>query len=315
MKTIELSYPHSLQEEDLPAAAAAIGFFDGIHQGHQKVIQAAVKQAKSDNMESVVITFHPHPSVVLKGEKDVQYITPLKEKQKILQKMNVDRLYIIKFTKELSLLSPEKFINHFITGLNIKHLVAGFDFTFGHMGKGNMENIHMYTQGSCTTEVIEKVSSDQEKISSTRIRQLLEKGNVEETNILLGRSLRLTGTVVDGDKRGRTIGYPTANLDVSDEYLMPAEGVYAVEVLYKGVTYQGMANLGTSPTFVVGDVKPKLEVNILDYENNLYGEKLEIIWNKFIREEVRFNSVEELINEIEADEVKIRQYFSDRKKR
>lgn len=310
MRTIELTYPHTLLLEEIPETVAAIGFFDGVHKGHQEVIKTAVAQAKHKGMESAAITFHPHPSVVLNKEiQHVKYITPLREKQEIFQQLNVDRLYIIKFNKELSLLSPQNFIDHFIKGLHIKHLVAGFDYTFGHKGQGNMNEISTYADGSFETTVIEKVSRQDEKISSTKIRAFLSEGNVEEANELLGRNLSIRGIVINGDKRGRTIGYPTANLQVAEDALLPKNGVYAVKTFYKNISYEGMANLGTKPTFNDNETVPSVEVNIFDYNNDLYGEELKIEWCKFIRDEQKFNSVEDLVSQIKEDEVQIRNYF------
>lgn len=311
MRTIELTYPHTLVIEELPKTVAAIGFFDGIHKGHQKVIKTAVTKAKESNMESAVITFHPHPSVVLKKEKaHVQYITPIQEKQEILQQMNVDRLYIITFSKELASLSPQKFIDHFIIGLNVQHLVAGFDFTYGHKGEGNMDNIHSHARNAFDYTTIDKVELEKEKVSSTKIRTLLSEGNVEKVNQYLGRNLSVHGIVIDGDKRGREIGFPTANFEINPDALLPKIGIYAVKVLYKGEEYEGMASLGLNPTFKDGETKPTLEVNIFDYSNDLYGEELQIEWCNYIREEKKFNGVDELIEAIKMDEKQIRQYFS-----
>ena len=310
MKTIELTYPHSLPFNELPQTVGAIGFFDGIHMGHQEVINTAVIEAKKKSMESAVITFHPHPSVVLNSNtKHVKYITPFKEKQRILQELQVDRLYIIKFNRELSLLSPNDFIDHFIIGLNIKELVAGFDFTYGHKGKGTMNDVSLYAKGVFTSTTVQKVEADNEKISSTRIRNLLILGRIEEANSLLGRKLSVNGIVVDGDKRGKTIGYPTANLKISSDILLPKPGVYAVKVYYKNVSYEGMANLGTKPTFESNITEPSIEVNIFDYNNDLYGEELKIEWYSFIREERKFDGVDQLVSQLENDERNIRNYF------
>ncbi|WP_106497582.1 bifunctional riboflavin kinase/FAD synthetase [Lentibacillus sp. Marseille-P4043] len=312
MRTIKLTYPHTLALEELPETVAAIGFFDGIHLGHQNVIKTAVSEAKERNMESAVITFHPHPSVVLKKDvQHVQYITPLKEKQEVLQKMDVDRLYIITFNKELSSLSPQQFIDHFIIGLNIKHLVAGFDYSFGHKGKGNMNNIAEYTREEFTFTTIKKVELDDEKVSSTKIRELLHSGKVEAVKLLLGRPLTVSGIVIEGDKRGRTIGYPTANLQLDQDALLPKPGIYAVKVIYKNEAYEGMASLGTNPTFTANRKDLSLEVNILDYQNDLYGEELQMEWCKFIRDELKFDNVEALIDQIADDEKVIRAYFSN----
>ncbi|MFC0301377.1 bifunctional riboflavin kinase/FAD synthetase [Virgibacillus soli] len=312
MRTIELMYPHILQQQELPETVAAIGFFDGIHKGHQKVIKTAVSEAKKRGMESAVITFHPHPSVVLKADaKDVKYITPIREKQEILQQMNVDRLYLITFNKELSGLSPQAFLDHFIIGLNIKHVVAGFDFTFGHKGKGNMQTIGQLTRGFFTHTVIDKVEYDAEKISSTKIRELLATGDVTTVQQLLGRPLYLHGTVIDGAKRGRKLGFPTANLQFDSEILLPKTGIYAVKVIYKNESYDAMASLGFNPTFHDENQQRTLEVNILDYSHDIYGKELKLEWYAFIREEKKFSSVEDLIEQMKKDEVQIRQYFKE----
>ncbi len=310
MRTIELTHPHTLVPEELPETVAAIGFFDGIHKGHQKVIQTAVSKAKDKNIESAVITFHPHPSVVLKKDaKHVRYITPLREKQEILQQLDVDRLYVITFNKELASLEPQQFIDHFIIGLKIKHIVAGFDFSYGHKGQGNMELIKEQTRGLFEYTTIGKVELDSEKVSSSRIRELLQNGELEKANYLLGRPLTIQGVVVEGDQRGRTIGYPTANIRVNPDTLLPKIGVYAVKVLYKNEVYEGMANLGYNPTFTNEKTEPSVEVNIFDYNNDIYGEVLYVEWHKFIREEEKFNGVQELINHIENDEKCVRSYF------
>ncbi|WP_404459280.1 riboflavin biosynthesis protein RibF [Oceanobacillus kapialis] len=311
MRTFELTYPHSMVLNELPETVSAIGFFDGIHKGHQKVIQTAVNEAKDRGMESAVITFHPHPSVVLKKDvQHVKYITPIREKQEILQKLDVDRLYIIQFNKELAALSPQAFVDHFLKGLHIKHVVAGFDFSYGHKGKGNMQTIEEHANGVFSTTQVDKVVLDGEKISSTKIRSLLKEGRLEEVTNLLGRPLSVSGTVVKGDQRGRTIGYPTANISVNEEALLPKVGVYAVKVLYKHEVYEGMASLGFKPTFTDQLEEPVLEVNIFDYNNDLYGEELRVEWHSFIREEKKFTGVEALVNEIAADENKVRRYFS-----
>ncbi|MBP1968059.1 riboflavin kinase/FMN adenylyltransferase [Virgibacillus natechei] len=312
MRTFELTHPHSLMTEDLPSVVSAIGFFDGVHRGHQKVIQTAVTEAKNRNMESAVITFHPHPSVVLKkGTQHVQYITPIREKKEMLQKLNVDRLYVIEFNKELSSLSPQRFIDQFIIGLNIKHLVAGFDFSYGHKGQGNMDVMEEHTRGEFTYTAVDKVTIDDEKISSTKIREFLSTGKMQEANVLLGRPLNLAGVVIRGDQRGKAIGYPTANLQLSPDALLPKSGVYAVKVQYKNETYEGMASIGTNPTFTEERTDLSVEVNIFDYNNDLYGEELFIEWHKYFREEKKFDGVSELIDEIANDEIKIRRFFSN----
>src|SRR5699024_6183609 len=244
-------------------------------------------------------------------EDPVQYNTPLIEKQEILQQLDVDRLYIITFNKDLAALPPQAFIDHFIIGLNVKHLVAGFDYTYGHKGQGNIDKIESQTRNVFTYTTIDKLEAGNEKISSTRIRKLLETGKIKTVNDLLGRPFTTYGMVVDGDKRGKAIGYPTANLQVSPDALLPKTGIYAVRVLYKNEVYEGMANLGTNPTYTYDLKQPRVEVNIFDYNNDLYGEELQIKWYKFIRDEEKFNQIDALIQQIADDEKNIRKYFSE----
>ncbi|MCC2249237.1 bifunctional riboflavin kinase/FAD synthetase [Virgibacillus sp. AGTR] len=311
MRTFELEYPHALVFNELPETVTAIGFFDGIHCGHQRVIQTAVSEAKNRNMESAVITFFPHPSVVLKKDaQHVKYITPLREKKEILKRLGVDRLYIIKFNKELASLSPQGFIDHFIKGLNIKHVVAGFDFSYGHKGKGNMETIKEHAADAFSYTTISKVELDNEKISSTRIRECLKKGQIEKANELLGRPLIVDGIVIKGEQRGKALGYPTANIDTNRDALLPKTGVYAVKIIYKNERYEGMASLGVNPTFTPDLLEPVLEVNIFDYNNDLYGDELLVEFHAFIREEQKFAGAAQLIKKIAEDEVKIRNYFT-----
>ncbi|MFD1412939.1 bifunctional riboflavin kinase/FAD synthetase [Oceanobacillus jeddahense] len=312
METIELSYPHTLSKEDLPETVSAIGFFDGIHKGHQRVIQQAVDKAKQKNMESAVITFFPHPSVVLrKDTQHVKYITISSEKQAILDDLQVDRLYIIQFNQDLSKLSPQEFIDHFIIGLNIKHLVAGFDYSFGHKGQGKMADMQDYARDVFTWETIGKVTLEKEKISSTRIRAALATGDMEQVEQLLGRTFKTTGLVVKGASRGRELGYPTANLAISKDALLPKQGVYATRVYYKGEVYGGMANIGTNPTFTDEIEDMSVEVFLFDFDGDLYGEELMIEWLSYTREEIKFDSKEALIERMQQDEQEIRAYLQD----
>lgn len=313
MKTIELSYPHTLHKEDLPETVSAIGFFDGIHKGHQKVIQQAIDKAAQNNMESAVITFFPHPSVVLKKDAaHVKYLTLPSEKQEIVEELGVDRVYIIRFNEELSKLSPQAFIDHFIIGLNIQHLVAGFDYSFGHKGKGKMADMQHYARDAFTWETVDKVTLKEEKISSTRIRQALAAGEMEEAEQLLGRPYTISGVVVKGASRGRELGYPTANLAIPKETLLPKQGVYAARVYRKDRVYGGMANIGTNPTFTEDQVDMSVEVYLFDFDDNLYGEELTMEWLSHTRDEIKFDSKEALIERMQQDDQEIRAYLENR---
>jgi riboflavin kinase / FMN adenylyltransferase len=310
METIYLTYPHQLKREEVPNTVAAIGFFDGLHKGHQTVIKFAVSKAKENGMASAVITFYPHPSVVLKNNHDVKYITPLHEKEEILEGLGVDKLYIITFNKELSAQSPQDFIDHFIIGLNIKHVVAGFDFTYGHKGQGNMEVIEEHSRGAFSHTMIDKVTLHNEKISSTKIRGLLDSGDVEQANVLLGRALTTSGTVIKGDQRGRDLGFPTANIMYHEEAHLPKPGIYAVRLRVDGKSLDGMASLGTNPTFTEDRIDLSLEVYIFDFNQDIYGKEVVVEWYKFIRDEEKFDSVEALIERMQEDEKQIRSFLA-----
>lgn len=312
MEVIKLSYPHNLAKENIAETVAAIGSFDGIHLGHQKVIKTAVSVAAKQQKKSAVISFYPHPSVVLQNKgQDVKYLTPEAEKIRILTDLQVDYLYIIEFNKTFSKLSPAQFIEAYIIGLNITHLVAGFDFRFAHKGAGNMDNIHDYSRGLFTTEVVEKVEGKYGKVGSSQIRAALEKGKIPTVNEELGHVFQTQGTVVRGDARGRTIGFPTANLTVSPEALLPKQGVYAVKIVVRGQTYNGMANLGLVPTFKSGVTKPTLEVYIFDFDEDIYGDEVHVLWYEFIRDEQKFAGIDAIVEQLTADEQAIREFFKE----
>jgi|SRR5690625_1783191 len=310
MKVINLQHPHHMSKENLPETVCAIGFFDGIHLGHQRVIKSAIQQAEEQKRESAVISFHPHPVIVLSnGKKNIKYITPPDNKIKVLEHLGIDRLYLIEFDKKLSSLEPQQFIDYFIAGLNVKHLVAGFDFTYGFKGAGNMNNIAKFAKDRFTFTTIEKVTTANEKISSTHIRELISQGQIQAVNRLLGRRFETSGTVIKGDQRGRTIGYPTANLQVHPDALLPKTGVYAVQATINDQSYFGMANLGFRPTFEKDQSRPLLEVHLFNMNENIYDAQLHIEWYKFIRSEKQFQSVDQLIAQLNKDETFIRNYF------
>ncbi|MCA0969093.1 bifunctional riboflavin kinase/FAD synthetase [Halobacillus litoralis] len=298
------------QSLEVEPSAVAVGFFDGVHKGHQAVIQKAKEQADYMGIRCAVMTFDPHPSVVLKKEKvNAKYITPLKEKEEILSSMGVDYLYVVTFDKELAQLSPQAFVDDFFAGLHVRHVVAGFDFSFGHKGKGTMDMLPELSRGRFSQTVIPKVEKEEDKISSTRIRGLLDEGGVQEVESLLGRPFTMKGTVVEGEKRGRTIGYPTANVNVGSDYYFPSTGVYAVSVRVEGSTYYGMANLGVKPTFE-GERQPSLEVHIFDLNQDLYGMTISVQFKDKVRDEKKFSGIEALKGQLSDDEAQIRHFFS-----
>ncbi|HLS66529.1 MAG TPA: bifunctional riboflavin kinase/FAD synthetase [Pseudogracilibacillus sp.] len=310
MEVIRLTYPHQLLKTPLPNTVAAIGFFDGLHNGHRAVIEKAVQIANESNRESAVISFTPHPLTVLsKEEIDIQYVTTLREKITLFEKLKIDRFYIITFDKQLSQLSPEQFLDHFIHGLHITHVVAGFDFTFGHKGIGNSSNLKEFSSKPIDVTVMDAVTYDDEKISTTRIKKLIKNGEVERVKPLLGRYYETTGTVIQGDSRGHTLGFPTANLSIAPDKLLPKKGVYAVKVYWNDEIYYGMTNIGVKPTFSKHAQELSVETHILDFTETIYGEQLVVEWIQHIRSEKKFSGIDEIVAQLKKDEANVRKLF------
>lgn len=301
MEIHRLQYPDRIHIEDGQEYSLAIGFFDGLHLGHQQVIRTAKQKAEELQIRTAVMTFNPHPSHLFRKER-VGYITSHEEKLRVLESIGVDVLFIVQFDWELAKLSPEQFVAQFIKGLHIKHVTAGFDFTFGAKGAGTMEDMKQLSDGEYGVTIVEKVNFNGEKISSTRIRQLLQIGDVEQTAKLLGRPFRTIGTVVDGDKRGRLLGFPTANIETEENVIIPANGVYAVHFTIDGEVYNGVCNIGVKPTFHHPSIrKATAEVHVLDFDGDLYGKRASIDWLYRIRAERKFDSIEALTAQISKD--------------
>lgn len=314
MEVKKLSFPFNLEKHEFPPLAMALGYFDGVHRGHQQVIVEAKKQAENRGLHSAVMTFDPHPSVVLgKNEKHVQYITPLTEKIRIIERLEIDYLFVVQFTAEFANLLPQEFIDQFVIGLNVKHVVAGFDFSYGRMGKGNMETLPFHSREEFSYSVIPKFSEGDEKVSSTRIRRLLKEGKTDELPNLLGRFYSTTGTVVHGDKRGRTIGFPTANVNVNEEYIIPPLGVYAVRMKVKNHWYNGVCNVGFKPTFNKDSLKVSIEVHLFDFNQDIYGEEVVIEWHLYLRKEQKFSGIDELVAQIDRDKQTAITYFENKR--
>lgn len=308
LKTIYLEYPIN-QELEQKDTVVALGYFDGVHLGHQTVIQTAKSIAEKNGWLTAVMTFHPHPAIVLGKADRIPAITPLFEKEKIIKELGVDILYVVTFNEAFSKLSPQQFVDEYLIDLSVKHVVAGFDYTYGRYGKGTMQTMPEHSRGKFEVTTIEKVEKNNVKISSTLIRSLISEGNVEVLPEYLGRFYEMTGHVVTGEQRGRTIGFPTANLSVSSEYVVPKTGVYAVKVKYKGKIYNGILNLGFKPTFHEQLSEPTIEVHIFDFDQNIYGEHLTIEWRKRLRDEKKFSSVDDLIKQIHEDKKAAETYF------
>jgi riboflavin kinase / FMN adenylyltransferase len=311
---MEIVYVEQVQEVEKlnpKPSVMALGYFDGVHIGHQKVISKTIELAKQKALDAAVMTFYPHPSIVLrKDAQTTNYITPLHQKIKEIEKLGIDVLYIVNFNMELASLIPQEYVDRFLIGLNVKHVVAGFDFTFGQKGKGNMETMPFHSRGIFEQTVIDKVENTGLKISSTLIRELLHSGEVHVIPAYLGRYFEIEGKVVDGEKRGRTIGFPTANIAYDESYMVPPTGVYVVRMKVGSNWYNGVANIGYKPTFLEErPTKPTIEVHLINFNGSIYGETVNVEWHARLREEKKFQSVQELIEQILKDKKKAERYF------
>ncbi|MFK2825040.1 bifunctional riboflavin kinase/FAD synthetase [Bacillus sp. B190/17] len=313
MKVYMLRHPHNLQKNNFPSIVMALGFFDGVHTGHQQVIRAAVAKAKSQGIKSAVMTFDPHPSVVLGNKhKQIKYITPIDEKIEKIESLEVDYLFIVRFTSDFAALEPQQFVDEYIIGLHVKHVVAGFDYTYGRLGKGTMETLPFHSRGAFTSTTVDRFEHDKEKVSSTKIRRLLSEGSVGEAARLLGRLYEIKGTVIHGDKRGRKIGFPTANIEVNEDQLIPETGVYAVKLKVKEQWHNGVCNIGYRPTFKHPDEHSlSVEVHVFDFHRSIYGEEVSIKWYTRLRGEQKFDGIDALIAQINQDKQAAASYLKE----
>ncbi|MED3512990.1 bifunctional riboflavin kinase/FAD synthetase [Bacillus subtilis] len=316
MKTIHMTHPHHLIKEEQAKSVMALGYFDGVHLGHQKVIGTAKQIAEEKGLTLAVMTFHPHPSHVLGRDKEPKdLITPLEDKINQIEQLGTEVLYVVKFNEVFASLSPKQFIDQYIIGLNVRHAVAGFDFTYGKYGKGTMETMPDDLDGKAGCTMVEKLTEQDKKISSSYIRTALQNGDVELANVLLGQPYFIKGIVIHGDKRGRTIGFPTANVGLNNSYIVPPTGVYAVKAEVNGEVYNGVCNIGYKPTFYEKrPEQPSIEVNLFDFDQEVYGAAIKIEWYKRIRSERKFNGIKELTEQIEKDKQEAIRYFSNLRK-
>ncbi|WP_251516559.1 MULTISPECIES: bifunctional riboflavin kinase/FAD synthetase [Staphylococcus] len=303
MKVIEITHPIQEDQYIKEDVAMAFGFFDGMHRGHAKVFETLNQRAEETGLKKAVMTFDPHPSVVLNPErKRTDYLTPIQDKVEIMESYGIDYCLIINFSSKFASVSVEDFIENYIINNHVKECVAGFDFTFGKYGKGNMMILDQVEHFNTTT--VYKQERESEKISTTDIRKALKEGELQDANDSLGYRYRIKGTVVQGEKRGRTIGFPTANVEPSDDYVLPKKGVYAVtmEIGPESKLYRGVANVGVKPTFHdPAKAQIVIEVNLFDFDENIYGERVIVYWHHFLRPEIKFDGIDPLVEQMNKD--------------
>jgi len=283
-----------------------IGTFDGVHLGHQKIIKRLVELKQKQGGEIVLFTFDPHPRKILFPEqKDLKLITTTEEKCDILKQFGVDHVLVYPFTTEFSKMQAQDYISNIIVkGLKTKTLVIGYDHRFGSNREGSIDTLKQFAPiYHFDLEEIPAQEINQLNVSSTRIRKAIEDGDIQTANDFLGYTFFITGEVIKGKQLGRTIGYPTANIFIDNaDKLIPKIGVYAVNVVLKGVTYKGMLNVGTNPTTDF-DNKIKIEVNIFDFDADIYGDTLKVEFVKWIRNEEKFANLDELKQALANDKL------------
>lgn len=301
---IALQYPI----EETPAVQSAlpktlaIGHFDGVHRGHQNVIAQAVATARAAGLQAAVMTFHPHPKEVLGGNgPNAACLTPLEDKMKRFRKLGVEVVYIVQFDLDFAGVSPAEFVERVLRPLGVKRAIVGFDFTFGARGAGKPETLTALGEPDIGVEIVDPYMLNGDKVSSTRIREALAEGRPEEAASLLGEPYAVRGVVVQGEGRGKKLGYPTANIAQEAGFTVPRQGVYAIMAEVDGQRLPGVMNIGVKPTFHDTLPEPVLEAHLFDFDADLYSKTVTVQFIAFLRTERKFAGIDELIAQIHAD--------------
>lgn len=299
--------------ENFPASEGSIvtiGTFDGVHLGHQQILKQLIDTSQQSKLKSVLLTFFPHPRMVLQPDISMRLIQTIEEREKALRKTGLDYLVIHPFSEKFSRLSADDYVKQILVDkLNVRKVVVGYDHRFGRNRTASLEDMYNYADIH-DFEVIEidakKIKST--AVSSTKIRKAIDQGDIALANSYLGDPFTLEGVVVHGDKRGRELSYPTANIELQNKHkIIPKQGVYLIQSDIDNQVVYGMMNIGTKPTF--DTTNPSIEVHFFDWNGDLYDQTLQVKLLKWIREEQKFGSVEELQAQIHADERYCRSYI------
>jgi riboflavin kinase / FMN adenylyltransferase len=297
---------HSIDDfQRLGYAVVTSGTFDGVHLGHQTILHRLKEIAEKNKGETVVITFWPHPRLILKPEEEsLKLLNTFEEKAELLKDQGIQHLLRIPFTKEFSQITSQEFITKILVDkIGTRKLVIGYDHRFGRNREGSFEQLMINGPAyGFDVEEIPRQDIDHVGVSSSKIRKALEEGDVTTANHFLGKSYSISGSVIKGDKLGRVLGYPTANIDVDSHHkLVPAEGIYAVTIDYEHKTYKGMLYIGNRPT--VDGSRRSIEVNIFDFNKEIYGERLKLNIISLLRKDSKFKDLEELKEQLHKDKV------------
>lgn len=281
-----------------------VGTFDGIHLGHKKIIADLIRIKKEKNLRSVIVTFEPHPQIILRNKNTtIRLLSTTEEKLREFENLGIDLVYILNFTKEFSEIHAEDFYRDYLIGrVGLTDIVFGYDHNFGKNREGNYDTLKDFSaKYGIDVHKVDEFKINGYKVNSTTIREFLINGEMENAAYILGHNYYLTGKVVYGDRRGSTIGFPTANVKPLSEYkLVPKNGVYFVSAEVKGKKYSGMMNIGKRPT-VAEQNEIFLEVNIFDFNSDIYGDVIRIDFIKYLRDEKKFNSLDELVMQLNKD--------------
>ncbi|WP_434037096.1 bifunctional riboflavin kinase/FAD synthetase [Formosa sp. 4Alg 33] len=295
------------------STVVTIGTFDGVHLGHQKILKRLVNTAKETHLKSVVLTFFPHPRMVLQNDANIKLIHTIEERSDILEQSGLDYLCIQKFTKEFSRLTAEDFVKKILVEqLQAKRVIIGYDHHFGRNRSANIDDLRKF--GETYGFEVEEISAEdvnEVAVSSTKIRKALEAGDITKANNYLGYPFSINGTVVTGKQIGKQLQYPTANLEIKEAYkLIPKQGVYVVKSEIDNVTIFGMMNVGTNPT-VTDSTNQHIEIHFFDFDADLYGKSLKIDMLHRLRDEKKFESIDNLKKQLQQDEEESRRFISE----
>ncbi|EEJ73001.1 riboflavin biosynthesis protein RibF [Lactobacillus ultunensis] len=307
MKIVHLTYP--VKENILSSKIVlALGFFDGVHLGHQRLVRRAKEIAEQKNLPLVVMTFDRHPKEIYEDKKNFKYLETLEEKADKMTELGVDYLAVMPFTKKFSSIGAQDFVDNVIVKLNADTVVAGFDYTYGPKEIANMEHLPDFAKGRFDIVMMPKQIFEGKKIGSTEIRQAIKDGKMELAYELMGHHYVMSGTIGHGKRNGHKLGFPTANLIWAEHKVIPKIGVYATKTEIDGKWYESMTSVGYNVTIGQPD-KIYIESNLFDFNQDVYGKPMKIKWYKYTRGEVKFDSLDELKDQLMKDKTEIKAYF------
>jgi riboflavin kinase/FMN adenylyltransferase len=303
-----MQHLYSLENLHLKSTWVTIGAFDGVHRGHQALIRPLVEAAHQAGREVVVVTFFPHPVVVLRGLKGPFYLNSPEERAELLGELGVDYVVTLNFTRQVAALSAREFIELIAAHLGLERLWVGYDFALGRNRQGDIPTLReLGKEFGYQVEVVSKVDLNSEVVSSSRIRSLLGQGDVSQAARLMGHWYSFSGRVIHGDGRGKSLGIPTANLDYSPERILPAFGIYATWTWVDGVRYSSVTNVGIRPTFKNINNNVQIEAYLMDFDRDIYDTTIRLDFVEYLRQEERFENIQALVDQMHKDVQKARE--------